>query len=296
MEDASRSLLPPKEKKKKEKILYLLSAIMFSLLSLASYYFKIEIVALHDGYILAAIVAFVPPAFYTYRKEKRVKNAEKNFPNLLRDLAQAKRTGLTLIDAVKLTADGEYGELSEGIKTIARQLTWSVPFEDALRTFANRYPHSTKINRSTELIIEGYRSGGEVGNVLKIAADDVTETIELERKRSAEISSYVAICYITFLVFLLVLLVLYKECISTMIEAAEKIAETGTGRGGSLIHRVDAEKLKMILFHCAIVEGVCSGFVAGKLSKGKLIAGLEHIVILSFLAFAAFAALTYFEF
>jgi len=109
---------------------------------------------------------------------------------------------------------------------------------------------------------------------LKIAAEDVNELRSLERKRASDMSPYVAICYITFGVFLLILLVLYKMLIPMMTEAAKQIA--GAGMGRATIVNVDAERMKMILSHCGIIQGICSGLVAGKLGEGKVIAGLKH--------------------
>ena len=245
-------------------------------------------VAPFDAYILAGIATFTPTALYLYIEDKRVRKANDEFPGLLRDLAQAKRAGLTLIDSVLLTSEGNYGILTEGLRTIAYQLTWGVPFEDALRMFAKRYP-TNMIKRSVEIIIEGYRVGGDVGEILKIAAEDVNELRSLERKRASDMSPYVAICYITFGVFLLILLVLYKTLIPMMTEAAEQV--TGAGMGRATIVKVDAERMKMILFHCGIIQGICSGLVAGKLGEGKVIAGLKHALLLASGSFALFAIL-----
>ena len=247
-------------------------------------------IAPYDAYILAAILASTPPAYYLYAEEKRIKKADGMFPDLLRDLAQAKRAGLTLIDAVTLTAEGDYGILTEGLQKTANQLTWGVPFEDALRLFAKRYPTRT-IKRSVEIIIEGYRVGGDVGEILKLAAEDVNDLKVLEKKRAADMMPYVAICYITFFVFLLILLVLYATLIPMMTEASEQI--TGAAMGGAMMARVDTDRMEMILFHCAIIQGLCSGFVAGKLGKGKLIAGLQHALILASTAFVLFAVLEF---
>jgi len=270
-----------------------ISGVIGGGLMLISYIYGLEFVAPYDAYILAGIAAFVPPAYYSYSEQKRIRKAEDAFPDLLRDLAQAKRAGLSLIDAVTLTAEGEYGMLTDGIRTIGAQLTWGVPFEDALRMFARRYP-TRIIKRSVEMIIEGYKTGGEVGEVLKIAADDVMELKSLEKRRIADMSPYVMVCYATFFVFLGVLLVLYHSFIPTMVEAGEAVAEAGAGgRGGVLIRGVDVEMLKMIFFHCAVIQGICSGLVAGKLGEGKVIAGLRHAVVLALAAFGLFAILKF---
>ncbi|RZN43888.1 MAG: type II secretion system F family protein [Methanophagales archaeon ANME-1-THS] len=268
-----------------------LSGALGGCLVLISYLTDLEFVAPYDAYILAGIVAFMPPAYYSYSEQKRIKKAEDAFPDLLRDLAQAKRAGLSLIDAVTLTTEGDYGVLTEGMRKIAAQLTWGVPIEDTLQMFAKRYP-TRIIKRSIEMIIEGYKTGGEVGEVLKIAADDVMELKSLEKRRTADMSPYVMVCYVTFFVFLGVLLVLYHSFIPTMVEAGEAVAESGaTGRGGVMIRGVDVETLKMLFFHCGIIQGVCSGLVAGKLGEGKVIAGLKHAIILASAAFGLFAIL-----
>ena len=270
-----------------------ISGALGGCLMLISYIYELEFVAPYDAYILAGIVAFTPPAYYSYSEQKRVRKAEDAFPDLLRDLAQAKRAGLSLIDAVTLTAEGEYGMLTDGIRAIATQLTWGVPFEDALRIFAKRYP-TRIIKRSIEMIIEGYKTGGEVGEVLKIAADDVMELKSLEKRRIADMTPYVMICYATFFVFLGVLLVLYHTFIPTMVEATEAVAEAGAGgRGGVMIKAVNVEMLKMLFFHCAVIQGICSGLVAGKLGEGKVIAGLKHAVVMALAAFGLFAVLKF---
>ncbi len=269
------------------------SGVIGGCLMLVSYIYGLEFVAPYDAYILAGIAAFVPPAYYSYSEQKRIRKAEEAFPDLLRDLAQAKRAGLSLIDAVTLTAEGEYGVLTDGIRKIGIQLTWGVPFEDALRMFARRYP-ARIIKRSVEMIIERYKTGGEVGEVIKIAADDVMELKSLEKRRIADMSPYIMVCYATFFVFLGVLLVLYHSFIPAMAEAGAAVAESGAGgRGGVAIRGVDVEMLKMIFFHCAVIQGICSGLVAGKLGEGKVIAGIRHAVVLASAAFGLFAILKF---
>lgn len=264
-----------------------ISVIIGGCLMLIAYIYELEFIAPYDAYILAGIAAVIPPAYYSYREQKRIKNAEDAFPDLLRDLAQAKGVGLSLIGAVTLTAKGEYGVLTDDLKKIAAQLTWGVPFEDALRILAKRHP-TPMIKRSVELIIDGYMTGGEVGKVLKIAADDAMELKALEKRRLAYMSPYTIVCYATFFVFLGILLVLYHSFIPMLVESMERVAEAG-GAGGALIAEVNVDVMEMLLFHCAVIQGICSGLVAGKLGEGKAIAGLKHAVVMVLAAFGLFA-------
>jgi len=257
-------------------------------LMLMSYIYAWEFVAPYDAYILSGIVAVIPPSAYLYAEQKRVRKADDEFPLLLRDLAQAKRAGLTLIDSFTLTAEGNYGVLTKGLKTLTYHLTWGIPFEDALRMFAKRYP-TRIIKRSVEIVIEGYQVGGDVGEILKVAADDVMELRSLEKRRISDMGQYIIIVYVTFFVFLGVLVVLYHSFIPMMVQAAEKVE--GTGMGGSFMAIIDVVTMKMLFFHCGIIQGICAGLVAGKLGEGKVIAGLKHATVLALATFVIFAIL-----
>ena len=141
------------------------------------------------------------------------------------------------------------------------------------------------------LLIEGYQVGGDVGEILKVAAEDVSELRTLEKRRTSDMAQYTLIVYVTFFVFLGVLLVLYQSFIPMMIEAAAKVE--GTGMGGSFLISVDVETMKMLFFHCGVIQGICAGLVAGKLGEGKVIAGLRHATILSLATFVLFFILKF---
>jgi len=270
------------------RIGYIAGAIAAVLMVLI-YIFDVEFVAPYDAYILAAIVAFILPAYYIHVGDKRIKNAEEVFPNLLHDLAQAKKAGLSLVDAFVLTSEVEYGVLTETMRNIANQLTWGVSFDQALELLAKRFP-TPMIKRSVNMVIEGYRVGGDVALVLQVAADDALELKTLALKRVGELVPYTIISYLTFFVFLGVLAVLNNWLIPMMTLSGESMAGMAE-MGEAVIADVDVETPKMIFFHCAIIEGICAGLVAGKLGEGKITAGIKHALILSLSAFACFAFL-----
>ncbi|MBC8521247.1 MAG: hypothetical protein H8D26_04565 [Methanomicrobia archaeon] len=60
-----------------------------------------------------------------------------------------------------------------------------------------------------------------------------------------------------------------------------------------MIKGVNVEMLQMIFFPCGVIQGICSGLVAGKLGEGKVIAGLKHAVVLASAAFGLFAILKF---
>jgi len=54
---------------------------------------------------------------------------------------------------------------------------------------------------------------------------------------------------------------------------------------------VDVDTMKMLFFHCGVIQGVCAGLVAGKLGEGKIISGLKHATALALATFLFFAIL-----
>ncbi len=263
-----------------------ISGAIAAVLMVLIYIFNVEFVAAYDAYILAGITAFILPAYYIHVEAKRIKKAEETFPELLRDLAQAKKAGLSLVDAFTLTSEVDYGVLTETMRTIATQLTWGVSFDQAMGLLAKRFP-TPMIKRSVNMVIEGYRVGGDVALVLKVAADDALELKTLELKRVGELAPYIIISYLTFFVFLGVLAVLNNWLIPMMSLSGEAMVGMGS-MGEAVIQKVDVETPQMIFFHCAIIEGICAGLVAGKLGDGKITAGIKHALILSLSAFACF--------
>jgi flagellar protein FlaJ len=270
------------------RIGYISGAIAAVLMAIM-YIFDVEFVAAYDAYILAGIAAFILPAYYIQVADSRIKKAEEVFPDLLHDLAQAKKAGLSLVDAFALTSEVEYGVLTETMRNIANQLTWGVSFDQAMAVLAKRFP-TPMIKRSVNMVIEGYKVGGDVALVLQVAADDASELKTLALKRVGELAPYTIISYLTFFVFLGVLAVLNNWLIPMMTLSGESMAGM-EGMGEAIIAAVDVETPKMIFFHCAIIEGICAGLVAGKLGDGKLAAGIKHALILSLSAFACFVFL-----
>lgn len=266
-----------------------ISGAIAAVLMVLIYIFNVEFVAAYDAYILAGITAFILPAYYIHVEASRIKKAEETFPDLLRDLAQAKKAGLSLVDAFTLTSEVDYGVLTETMRTIATQLTWGVSFDRAMGLLAKRFP-TPMIKRSVNMVIEGYRVGGDVALVLKVAADDALELKTLELKRVGELAPYIIISYLTFFVFLGVLAVLNNWLIPMMTLSGEAMVGMGS-MGEAVIQKVDVETPQMIFFHCAIIEGICAGLVAGKLGDGKITAGIKHALILSLSAFACFLLL-----
>jgi flagellar protein FlaJ len=86
---------------------------------------------------------------------------------------------------------------------------------------------------------------------------------------------------------------LIRTFFTQIVQMQAKVAATTAvaGSSGSIFggaSKVDLELLKTVLFHATVVQALIGGLVAGKMSEGKLGAGLKHVMLLLLITFLAF--------
>ncbi len=239
-----------------------------------------------DLFVLALIVAIGPYGAYAAREYARVRRMEERFPDLLRDLASSHQGGLTLPHAVEVAAQGDYGDLSPEIRHMSRQLSWDVPFGDALTDLATRVS-TPLVRRAVHVILEADRSGGNTSDVLLAAARDAREIKNLENERRVNMTLYTMILYITFGVFLVVTAILYGQFVPQIITSAEATA----GTPGLDIDAASKEEYRTFYYLAAVVQAVGTGIVAGKMGTGRVVLGLPHSTAMVAIAAGVFLVL-----
>lgn len=273
----------------KRYILYIISAVIAASGAVVSWQLGLEPTNIA---VLASVLAIMPPGFYHLVETSRIRRLEAEFPALLRDIALSVRSGMTPNGAVRLAAQGQYGVLTPALKHIDSLMTWGISFEDALRHFADRYP-TLLIRRTVATIIEASRMGGEMGNILESVATDVGETKTLERTRSSETKPYLIVCYLSYFVFLGVILVLSHQFLPMIREAAGAVAGKPVpgGLGQFAVSEADIMLYERLFFHALVVQGFFAGIITGKIGEGAAVAGLKHSVFFIAVAVIAYTLL-----
>lgn len=263
---------------------FITTPIGISFLVIGSLFFVTQDFWLIDDFVLfTTLIIITPPGLLTYLKHRRINKIEEEFPDFLRDIAESNSSGMTLTKAVQTAAEGSYGPLTSEVKKISDQISWGISFNDALERFANRI-RTPLIKRSISLITEAERAGGDVTEILNAAAKDAREVKGLEKERKGNMAMYVVIIYVSFFVFLAVILILYNSFIPVMARASQ----TTTGAGGLISTDFDPAAYRRIFFHASAVQAFASGLVAGKMGEGRLDAGLKHSFVLSIIAYIIF--------
>jgi flagellar protein FlaJ len=237
-----------------------------------------------DFAVFAVLVAIIPVAILDLKEQIRVRNLENALPNFFRDLAGMNDSGMTLPNAVHLVASAEYGTLTPHIRKLDNEMSWGVTFVEALYRFGKGL--GTKMaDRSVDLIANASKAGGDVSEVLRAAAKDTFEVVNLQSERSNNMLIYVIIVLVSFMVFLFVIAILVSSFLSTMATAGSAAAAAGAQ---GFMGKIDIFVYKRLFSHAAILQGFFSGLVAGQMGEGRVIAGLKYSALMVIIAWITF--------
>jgi pilus assembly protein TadC len=194
---------------KQEKMLVAAVSVSLALVQLATllineFFFKAKLFLETDQlFFLALIIALFPPAVVNFLDLRWRMSVDKNIPEFLRELSEAGRTGVTLTRALDLASKRRYGPLSKELGRVVAKLSWGGNYEDAMKDFAKRI--DTKLAKRTSILLtEISRAGGEIREVLDIISKHIRELQSIEDERRSQLKIYVAIVYIAFFIFLFI--------------------------------------------------------------------------------------------
>ncbi len=240
-------------------------------------------------FLLAGIVALIPPAIVYFLESKRRDSIDNNIPHLIRDIADAGRSGMTLTRAIEISAERDYGPLTSELKKLIAKISFRVPLERALQYFADA-TGTTLSRRSAMLISEANKSGGDIQESMESVSKHVQEIQYLERKRRATLRPFIGVMYISFAVFLVTVYLLISSFF-------KQLANTNFGSGASVggvgfnFISLPLDKITAVFLYMAMIEALFAGMVGGKMASGYLKDGLKHAIILMMICFVTFVFL-----
>lgn len=236
-----------------------------------------------DFTVFAILSAIGPFGFYEYARFRRMNLMEERFPELLRDLSESRKAGMTMARAVETSARGDYGLLTPEIRKMAVQISWGTSFTDAFWRFGERIK-TPLVQRTTSLVVKASEAGGKIAEVIEAAAKNVREIKILQAERKMEMQMYLLIIYVAFFVFLAVIVILTTTFLPEFGKATTESASVGSISFGN----IDLEEYKFIYISTALVQAIGNGVVAGLLGEGKVAAGLRHGTIMVLITYILF--------
>ena len=236
------------------------------------------------------VVALIGPyGFFLGKKQRDIKAIERRLPDFLRDVAEAGRFGMTLAEAIVVSSSGRYGKLTPEIKKMAAQISWGVPATEALRLFSERVK-TPMVGRIVSIIVKSSDAGGDVADVLTMVSHDAKEAQLTQDERRITMSTYIAVIYISFMVFLVTIWILNATFLPKMREASESLTDAQTAIESPLARNLPDVifNIKVAFFVAVFVHGLGDGILAGVLDNGKIPNGLKHSFLMLLFAVVAF--------
>ncbi|MEM2989618.1 MAG: type II secretion system F family protein [Halobacteria archaeon] len=286
----SNPLKPIKEKPLLSLILSVPAAAIFFAAEVLLHINDLTIAALDDYIVFSILIALAPLSFFHELKIRRENKIQAEMPDFLKKLATTNETGMTLSQSIALISKTNYGVLGQEVKKMWRDMEWGASVTQALIRFANRV-RTSLATRIVTLITKASESTGDIGIVLNIAAKDAAMSQQLRRERIQNMFIYVVIIYISFLVFVAIVFILSSTFLPVMASAGSKVQATKTARAAVMLKGFDLLKYNRLFFHSAVIQGFCSGLIAGQMGEGNVFSGLKHSLIMMIISYLLFTLL-----
>ena len=270
---------------------------------LLDFYFFFKSVIFIPLIAVAVTVAWLPLWLGIFAENRRQKELETRFPDFVRNLTGAIKSGMPASQAVIQVADTDYGSLMPLVKKFANQLEWSLPFHKAFVNFGKETGNAV-IRRAIATMIQAEQAGGNIEDVLTSITNSLIEIKKIKEERKSSIHAQIMQSYIIFFVFLGIMILIQNLLIPYManLGSAQEagITITGQAAGGiNLEASLDFSSpvsfirsfstwvvsLNGIFLLLALIQGFFAGVVLGKLAEGDLSSGLKHSLIMMTVAF-----------
>lgn len=152
--------------------------------------------------ILGILTAVLPYGLVSFLRNRAVTEMEKQFPSFLKDLAESKRGGMTILKSFESAKETDYGRLNREINKIHYQLSWGIPFPQVMERFSKRMKDSPVIQQSVSIILQSFKSGGQITETIESVADNATMLREVIQSKNSMLKQQLVIMYVIYLLFI----------------------------------------------------------------------------------------------
>lgn len=230
-----------------------------------------------DYIFLFLFFSFLPYAFFTYKKMKRIDFAENALPELLLDISRRISSGFTLAKSFESLSFSKKNEFTNGIKAGSFKMSLGMNFKDSFSHFENF--GSDILKNVISIIALSEKTGGNTSISFRIASVDVLNQVILKRNRRSERMSYAILLFLSFLIFLFIFLI--------SIGPLSNLFFTDT-------NIVSQRTFFNILKDAFYIQSFFSGAVLGKIVFNKYSPGIFFLYLFSTPVFVSFFAVSYF--
>ncbi len=238
---------------------------------------------IHDYYWLslfavALSASIAPYALREYRAVKRTMALEAQIPQALRIISDGVSSGLELSTILRIISTMNMRPMNEVMANALRLITVGGLSVDEALTRTAREVKSLYFRRFAVLLVEAYRSGARISEVLNMAARSFAAVIEYRRERMSQLRPYVMLIYGIALVYIIISAILVHLLVP---EVARIGAAPGELPGAEIsIVQVEGDIFGALLVYMGLIQSAFGGLIAGRVVYARPAAGLLHVVVL----------------
>ncbi|MEM3616954.1 MAG: type II secretion system F family protein [Candidatus Bathyarchaeia archaeon] len=213
----------------------------------------------------------IPPAII-YMEIARINNAAENaMPNFLRDVTEARKTGLSPEKSiVHATKRPGYGKFSEVLRLIRSQIEWGVPLRKIFASIKRKI-QTWPVLVNFLILVETIKMGGGSSVALEILTEYSEKQKDVETNKKSLLRPYVILAFIWS-----VLIALTTTMVALTVYTLTRLSLPGATPMSFIVMQE-----QMNLFSLGIlVQCWLSGFFVGKVSEGTFAAGFKYSAML----------------
>jgi flagellar protein FlaJ len=241
--------------------------------------------------VVPVLVAVAPLSVFHEAEKARIRKTVSRFPMKLNAIANANDMGMSLRDSFEHVSKRGSAEINEEFMRVSNDISWKSDTSQALVDCANRL-RIPQISRSMNLISEASKTTGDLNRILEVAARDTSKEYRMKKLRAQEMSGYIAVIVISFLVYLSVILMLDRFYLVPLYEAIPAPDPGAPSTDIGSLTEVPIETYRTLFFHSSLILAFGNGLLAGKMGENDLIAGLKYGIGFSLVTVAAFWVIT----
>ena len=247
------------------------------------------------GMIAFALYWIIIYASLFFKIEYRKKRTLEVLPDFLSSVAMNIRAGMEPMSALYVSLRPDFDPITTEMMKIKSLAIGSKSIYEQLSYLKDKID-SEPLRRTISIIDRASRSGGELGRLLLSIADDLRDSIKIQKELETSTKGYVY--FITFLTILGIPLLLSVS--SVFIQATAKQSQQFTGGFGGLMGGLGAsipiittkslspDEIMLIFGILLLISSVSASLMLGVLWHGEVKQGLRYTIFFIPLTLIAF--------
>lgn len=266
----------------------------FAVKTEASVFYILAMMAVVWIVIFIGVVFIVWLLFYLmldFRIFKRKLTIEEVLADFLQLTSANIRAGMPIDKALWFSVRPRFGVLANEIEIVAKETMSGKDLEGALTDFTKKYD-SPLLTRSINLLIEGVRAGGEVGDLLNRISANISESRLMKKEMSANVTTYVI--FITFATTIAapVLFALSQQLLHIIGNLVTNIQRPTGGVGGFATAfstlAIQPEDFKIFAIAMLTITAFFSASIVAIIRRGSIKGGFKYIPTFIFVSLLLF--------